>query len=234
MILPSIFLLIILTLCYYTSMAINGSIQAIAADRLGDSTAKDLGYATPNPLMYFEPINFVLFVLLGFFICPVLPINPFNIKSPFRYFKIFIIYFLEMVSSIFLSVISLLACVAYFGRDKTNILIDFFKSYQQYGLFGKHLEYFDFSSFSNVIGLILVSTVFINAIMAVTVLIFNFFKYLLIVGVEKNYNYIKYSDYFVFLIPFITLLLTFSFWYKYIFCLILKITGFAGKLLGIL
>lgn len=234
MILPSIFLLIILTLSYYTSMAINGSIQAIIADKLGDSTAKDLGYATPNPLMYFEPINFVIFVFLRFFICPVLPINPFNIKNPLRLFKIFWIYFFEIISCMCLSVISLLVCLAYFGGAKTNSLMCFFKSYQEFGLYGKHLEYFDFSSFSNVIGLILIATMFINAIMAVTVLVFNSFKYLLIVGVEKNYSYIKYSDYFVFLVPFLTLYITFCFWYRHIFGLILKITGIIAKLIGIL
>ena len=232
--LPTIFLLIILTLAYYSSLAINGSIQAIVADKLGDSTAKNLGYATPNPLMYFDLINCLLFVFLGFYICPVLPVNPFNIKNPLRFFKIFIIYFLEIISCMFLSFISLLVCIASFGVDKTNYLMQFFKSYEIYGLFGKHLQTFDFSSFGNVLGLILIAIMYINAVMAVTILIFNSFKYWLLVGVEKNYSYIQYYDYLVFLVPFITLVVTFGFWYKHIFGLILKTTVFTAKLMGIL
>lgn len=234
MILPTIFLLIILTLSYYSSLAINGSIQAIAADKFGDSTAKDLGYAVPNPLMYFEPINFLLFVSLGFYFCPVLPINPFNIKNPLRLFKIFVIYFLEIISCVLLSSLALLASVAYFGINKTNSLMDFFTAYRINGLFGKHLTSFDFSSFSNVLGLILIAIMYINSVMAVTILVFNSFKYLLLVGVEKDYDYIKYSDYLVFLIPFITLVLMFGILYKYIFSLILSVTGFAAHLICVL
>jgi len=229
MILPTIFLLIILTLSYYTSLALNGAFLAIVADKLGDSTAKDLGFATPNPVMHFELINFLLFVMLGFYICPMLPINPFNIREPFRYFKIFVIYFLEIISSMFISLVSLLTCVLYFGAAKTNNLMQFFIINRVHGLFTSNLSGFDFSSFSNVIGLLLIATMYINAVMAVTILVFNFFKYVLLVGVEKNYGYIQYYDYLVSFVPFITLYLTFGFFYKYILHIIFAVTTFAAQ-----
>lgn len=233
MILPTIFLLIILTLSYYGSLAINGSIQAIVANEFGDPTAKDLGYATPNPLMYFDLINFLLFVFLGIYVCPMLPINPFNITHPLRYLKIFIIYFLEIVSSIFTAFISLLACLVYFGKIKTYGLMDSFNIGEIHGLFGSNLKDFDFSSFSNVIGLLLIATMYINIIMAVTILIFNLFKYALLVGVEKNYGYIRYYNYLVFLAPFVTLLLTFGFWYRHILKLLFITAIFIARLIGV-
>lgn len=234
MILPILFLLIILTLAYYSSLAINGSVQALVANEFGDPTAKELGYATPNPAMYFEPINFLLFVFLGIYICPVLPINPFNITEPFRYFKIFIIYFLEIISSIFIASISLFTSIACFGVDKTNSFMQDFGINWIHGLFGSNLKDFDFSSFSNVVGLLLIATMYINAVMAVTILIFNLFKYALLIGVEKNYSYIKYYDYLVFLAPFITLLLTFGYLHRHILSIIVKIASFAASSLGIL
>jgi len=234
MILPTIFLLIILTLSYYSSLAINGSIQAIVADKLGDSTAKDLGYATPNPFVHFELINFLVFVFFGFFICPVLPINPFNIKNPLRFFKIFIIYFLEVVSSMFLSFVSFLGCISFFGMSKTSSLFNYFNIYASTNLVNPHLALFDFTSFSNVTGLILIAMTYINTVMAVTIVVFNAFKYLLLVGVEKDYVYIKYSEYLVFLIPFLTLYVTFSFLYGKVFGFIFKAALFVARLIGTL
>jgi len=237
MILPAVFLLIILTLSYYSSLAINGSMQAIVADKFGDSTAKDLGYTVPNPFVHFEPINFLVFVILGFYICPVLPINPFNIKNPLRFLKIFIIYFLEVISSIFLSFFSLLICISYFGLAKTSSFFQYFQIYASsnfLSLLNPRLAAFDFSSFSNVLGLILIAMTYINGVMAVTIVVFNAFKYLLFVGVEKDYSYIKYSEYLVFLVPFLTLYVTFGILYGKLFSFISGSAIFVARLMGVI
>jgi Zn-dependent protease len=58
--------------------------HALAADRLGDPTARRLGRLTLNPLPHIDPLGAVAFVLTGFGWAKPVPVNARNLPHPVR------------------------------------------------------------------------------------------------------------------------------------------------------
>ena len=56
--------------------------HALVADRLGDSTARNLGRLSLNPLVHLDPLGTLLFVVFGFGWARPVPVNPLNFRSP--------------------------------------------------------------------------------------------------------------------------------------------------------
>lgn len=71
-------------LAYFLIVIFSGYLQAYIAKRLGDRTAEDAGYLSLHPLVYFDPIGFVLFFLTGFGWSRPVPINPQNFTGRHR------------------------------------------------------------------------------------------------------------------------------------------------------
>jgi len=83
-----IFLLISIAVLLF-SLSIHESAHAWTADWLGDSTGRDLGRVTLNPLAHIDPIGSLLFPLLGFLSGGVIfgwakpvPVNTRHLKNP--------------------------------------------------------------------------------------------------------------------------------------------------------
>lgn len=55
--------------------------HAYAAYRLGDSTARNLGRMTLNPIAHIDPIGFLMLLLIGFGWARPVPVNPRNFKN---------------------------------------------------------------------------------------------------------------------------------------------------------
>lgn len=58
--------------------------HALAAERLGDNTAKNLGRLTLNPMSHIHPMGFVLLLLVGFGWGNPVPYDERNLKKPKR------------------------------------------------------------------------------------------------------------------------------------------------------
>lgn len=58
--------------------------HAYAAYRLGDPTARNLGRMTINPLAHFDPLGFIMLILVRFGWAKPVPINIRNFKKPRR------------------------------------------------------------------------------------------------------------------------------------------------------
>ena len=58
--------------------------HGLVADRLGDSTARQAGRLTLNPLPHIDPIGALAFVLAGFGWAKPVPVNAYNLKHPVR------------------------------------------------------------------------------------------------------------------------------------------------------
>ncbi|KKS95420.1 MAG: peptidase M50 [Candidatus Gottesmanbacteria bacterium GW2011_GWA2_43_14] len=56
--------------------------HALAADRLGDPTARLAGRLTLNPLSHLDPVGTLLFLMAGFGWGKPVPFDPFNLKNP--------------------------------------------------------------------------------------------------------------------------------------------------------
>jgi len=66
------------------SISIHEYSHALAADKLGDYTARNLGRLTINPKAHIDPIGGISMLLFGFGWGRPVPFNPFNLKNPRR------------------------------------------------------------------------------------------------------------------------------------------------------
>lgn len=76
---PALFVVYILALA--SAMSVHESAHALAADRLGDSTAKDMGRLTLNPIAHLDPVGTVMLLLVGFGWGKPVPVNENRLKS---------------------------------------------------------------------------------------------------------------------------------------------------------
>lgn len=66
------------------SLSVHETAHAIAANKLGDPTAKNLGRITLNPVKHLDPIGFLCMLLCGFGWANPVPINSRYFKNPRR------------------------------------------------------------------------------------------------------------------------------------------------------
>ena len=66
------------------SLSVHETAHAIAANKLGDPTAKNLGRITLNPIKHLDPIGFICMLLCGFGWANPVPINTRYFKNPRR------------------------------------------------------------------------------------------------------------------------------------------------------
>ena len=79
---PILFLLVAIALVI--SISLHEFAHAYMADRLGDSTARDMGRVTLNPLAHLDPLGTVLLLVAGFGWGKPVPFNPMYLKNPKR------------------------------------------------------------------------------------------------------------------------------------------------------
>jgi Zn-dependent protease len=66
------------------SITVHEFSHAYTANKLGDSTAKDLGRMTLNPLVHLDPLGTLTLLLIGFGWGKAVPINYYNLRNPKR------------------------------------------------------------------------------------------------------------------------------------------------------
>lgn len=202
-----LFSLIILIIAYFVSVTINGVLQAKVASKLGDPTAEDMGYASFNPFVHLDPLSFIALILLHIGWPRFIPINPFNVHGPHRLIRLFIMHSTETVVSLIIAFVSLAISVSAFGVSATYDLASLMFISKNVPLHVATAFFSQSSSFSIVCALLLISFVFLNIFIAALSLIFNGFKFILILGFERGYSYMKYADYLTLFGPFIVVFL---------------------------
>ncbi len=208
-----LFALILLLAAYFISHTINGCIQSWVTWKLGDPTAKEEGFLSPNPLVHVDIFGLLALIFLSIGWLQTVPIDPYAFQSPWRYVKIWVGYFTEAFVSVIIATISLFLCVFFYGYAITMLLI--IKLFTYYSkafmvLFSKsaHLDIAALfaehqSSFAIVLAFLLVSIVYLNILIATISIVFNSFRYMLIVGFEQGYTYMEYAEYVSFFGPFL-------------------------------
>lgn len=79
---PLLFAVIAVALLF--SITIHEFSHAFVANKLGDSTAKDLGRVSLNPLAHLDPLGTLALLIAGFGWGKAVPINYYNLKNPRR------------------------------------------------------------------------------------------------------------------------------------------------------
>ncbi len=88
--------------------------HGLAAYRLGDRTAGDMGRLTINPLAHIDPIGFILLFLAGFGWAKPVPVNPYNLRGDMRH-SMLLVSLAGPATNIFLAVVSALVFGAFYG-----------------------------------------------------------------------------------------------------------------------
>ncbi len=192
-----IFSLIILLIVYQLSIMISGIIQARLAARFGDSTAEDLGYGNFDFITYFNPISIIFLILFNFpTLGNTIPINDTNIVGPKRLMHLFILHLSEFLVYLGLSFVALLTSIISFGQLITVNLthLMFLSSATPLREASTYMQ--NASASSIIFALVLTSFVFVNTIIATFSLIYNGFKYALVLGFDKGYKYAEHAEKF--------------------------------------
>lgn len=74
--------LIVFLLAIVLAVSVHEAAHAWAADKLGDSTAKNLGRTSLNPAAHLDPIGSLLFLLVGFGWGKPVPVDERNLRRP--------------------------------------------------------------------------------------------------------------------------------------------------------
>ena len=208
-----LFALILLVVAYFISHTINGFLQAYFIDKLGDPTAKQMGFMSLNPLDHVDTFGFLALIFLGIGWLQTVPIDPYAFIGSRRYLRLFFAFAAESLISIVLATTALFISVYFYGYFTTHLLVNkMFHYYSKIFLFffgsSEHLNIAGLfsgqhSTIAVVIAILLVSLVYLNVLIAMISSIFNTFRYLLVIGFEQGYDYIEYADYLAILGPFL-------------------------------
>ena len=77
-------LFVVIAVSLLLSVTIHEFSHAFVANKLGDSTAKDLGRLSLNPLVHLDPLGALTLLLIGFGWGKAVPVNYYNLKNPKR------------------------------------------------------------------------------------------------------------------------------------------------------
>lgn len=79
---PLLFVIVVVSLLI--SLTIHEFSHALVAHKLGDSTAKNLGRMTLNPLAHLDPLGTITLLIAGFGWGKPVPVNYYNLRNPKR------------------------------------------------------------------------------------------------------------------------------------------------------
>lgn len=75
---------LVLAIAYAAIGSLAGYFQTFMATKMGDDTAEREGFLTLNPLMHIDPIGMFFLLYFGVGWTQHIPINPYNLRSPAR------------------------------------------------------------------------------------------------------------------------------------------------------
>ena len=162
--LEEVFSIIILVFVYLCSITVTGYAKAWTAEFFGDDTPRQLGFLSFNPFVYFDPVGFFwLFYSRVFGWGKEIPINFLSLTPGYRWLKVAVIYFSEVVISFIIAFLSLIFFMKAFTLPY---------GYLQHGNFLYYLVplhafaeiFYTYSSVMLVFGMFLVRLIIFNAI----------------------------------------------------------------------
>ncbi len=240
-----LFGLCLLIAAYFISHTINGMLQTLIITGLGDPTAKQEGYLSPDPFKHFDPFGFtVALICLGIGWFQSVPINTNAFIGRSRYIRMFVALFSETFISIGLAIVSLTTSIGIFGSRITLGLIQ--RVFPFYGwfifkLFSKSASLNLASVFSDqystltiIVATLLVTLAYLNVFIALFSILHNAFRYVIEIGFDKGYAYTEYADYLFLLGPLLVLIVFGEYIQTGLFMFTYTATITISSLLGIL
>jgi hypothetical protein len=195
-----------LIFAYFFSVTLVGAAEAYVARWAGDDTPEEAGFLSLNPLNYMDIFGFACAVLVGFGWGRTVPFNPNNITGTDKGWKAFLVYMAQPFFSLILALVALIINVFLVGPYSLQFAF--------WNMFSKNIPlqqlaqvYPDRSSIILVIVVLLLSLIALNTFIATWSLINNSFHYLLFIGAEYGYDYMKHAEALAFFGPLVILIL---------------------------
>ena len=195
---------ILFLFAYMITHTISGCLQAYTTYLLGDPTAREEGFLDINPLVHIDPFGVFALLIFGIGWFQTVPIDPSSFRGRWAHARLFAAYSTEAVISICLAIGALFLCVCSFGLPLSDLLVYKIFTYRPLvSLFSSSGAHFDlaalFSEYKSPLSIVsaflLVALVYLNIIVARSSIIYNGFRYMLVIGAEKGYGYMEYADY---------------------------------------
>jgi len=183
----SIISLITFLIAYGISVTFAGCFTAWVALKMGDETPADEGFFTLNPFAHIDPLGTIFLILYNFGWGKFIPINPFNMQAPFKLLKAIIAFLAKSFAHLGIALLSLLGLLALFGES----------------VLCKALPYAhpESSSYIISIGMILLSMLVVNMVLAVITFFVNMCGMVVMFVVEKNPQYLLYTGLIMVIVP---------------------------------
>lgn len=222
---------IVLLLSYFMTIPVVGCFRAWVAEKMGDDTPEQLGFLTLNPFAHISLlwVVFIMF-LTDFGFGKYIPINPLNIQGKHRAWRLAAVYLSDACASIMLAVLALFAFVAFFGADPGT----FFRSFSYLRGAVAYPGYDITSSTGIAAGLLLMSFVYFNSMLAAFNIIVNLFYLGFFYFVDGASQGTRHVEWIMLVGPLILIVSFFGIVQLSILKLIATLGTAFGKLIGML
>jgi hypothetical protein len=174
--------LIALLIAYGFSVTVAGWFAAWTALQMGDETPEQEGFLTLNPLVHIDFLGTFFLLLYKFGWGKFIPINPFNIHGRFRVIKILVAFLSKTFAHCILGIFALIALIVLFGDKILTSTLPLTQAFP------------NASSYVLAVGLILLSLLFVNVILAVITCIANMCGLGVMIWAEKHPEYLGYTS----------------------------------------
>ncbi len=185
----SLISLITFVLAYIISVTCAGFFTSWVALKMGDDTPEQNGFLTLNPLAHLDLMGLAFMMLFRFGWGRFIPINPFNITGRHKIIKLLTAFLAEPVCYVLISITSFVLMIAIMGKEVLFASAGFFDALP-------HL-----SSYSFAIGLILISMMVVNMMLAIITFLVNMVGLAVMTYMEKNPEYMQYTSLIMVLVP---------------------------------
>lgn len=172
-------------IAYVCSVTITGCFTAWLVHKMGDDTPMENGFYSLNPLIHVDFLGTLFLILYKFGWSRFIPINPFNINPPLRMAKTVIAFLAQSIGSLLLALASLLLLIVLFGEHT----FEFLQSSSPV------------SSYLVAVGLILISFLGVNMMLAVVTFLVNMCGMVVMLVLEKRPEYLYYSGLIMVIVP---------------------------------
>jgi len=219
-------------LAYLIAVTLANCFRAWVTNKMGDPTAKNMGFLTLNPLIHIDFIG--IFVLLWSFSNqrPIgwgrrVPINPFNITGSLRTIKLIFAYISNTIAHFSLAILSLVLLIATFDIHILDVARYMMLTRNISHLYIAHL-YPATPSFIVSLAFIIVALIYLNVIMGILDLIINICSLIMLLVVERSPQYAQYNLYITMLLHFLFLL----FFLAPLWFLVVNLVSYAGYIIA--
>lgn len=162
---------------YLVAVTVANFCRAAVAKAMGDDSAQQLGFLTLNPLVHLDPVGLtVLFLFYSwgnyFGWGRHVPINPFNIESPWRPLKLTLVYLSDTIAHFCMALTGIVTLELLFDARILGLVRYMVLSRTMSHLLLAH-SYPQHSSLLIAVGFIIIALVYLNVVLGVLYFIIN-------------------------------------------------------------